>query len=283
MRVVSAPHELINLLRSSRSANKNIGFVPTMGALHDGHLRLIREADEANDVTVVSIFINPLQFNNVDDLANYPRVIEEDLEKLKGVGVDYVFTPRAEEMYPTKPIVSIDFGPMSKVMEGEFRKDHFEGVGLVVSKLFHIVAPDNAYFGLKDLQQFLLIRRMVKDLSFQLNVVGVDTVRESSGLAMSSRNRRLSEHGLEIASNLYKGLALIQEGIEQKKELDRLIEVTHAFYNQIDGLDIEYLTVVEAKTLQEIDSYQNINELAVCIAGYVEGVRLIDNLYLRLK
>jgi len=283
MRVISASSDLNSVLKPYLKNDKSVGFVPTMGALHDGHLKLIEKSKDQNECTVVSIFVNPIQFNNQEDLANYPRVLEEDIQKLSSLEVDYAFTPDEDELYPSQPLVSIDFGASSQILEGKFRKGHFEGVGIVVSKLLHIVQPTSAYFGLKDLQQFLLIRRMCEDLNYPVNIVGVETERESSGLAMSSRNTRLSQEGLKIASNIYSGLDKIKEGIQQKRDLKALLNEVLNFYNSKGGLEIEYLEAINPKNLKIIDAYIDLDELAVCVAGYVEGIRLIDNLYLRLK
>lgn len=283
MRAIIAPKEMESVCGELRSKGKTLGLVPTMGALHDGHLSLVRKSLNENEVTVVSIFINPLQFDKEEDLVKYPSTLDEDRSKLEAMGVDYVFQPDAEEFYPTKPAVTICFGNLEKILEGKFREGHFGGVGVVVSKLFHLIQPENAYFGLKDLQQFLLIRRMVQDLAFPLNVVGVETTREPSGLAMSSRNMRLSPEGKQVASNIYRGLNIAKEAILEFKDLRSTLQSVKFFYQGIAGLNVEYLEFVNGKDLAAIKSYDEISELAVCFAGYVEGVRLIDNLYLRLK
>ncbi|WP_462247570.1 pantoate--beta-alanine ligase [Ekhidna sp.] len=283
MHVIGAQDALKDAISTFVKKGETIGFVPTMGALHKGHLSLVRKSMSENDVTVVSIFVNPLQFDNESDLTNYPRVIDEDLKLLELEKVDIVFTPSKEELYAEKPIVSIDFGMLANSLEGKFRDGHFEGVGIVVSKLLHLVSPTRAYFGLKDIQQFLLIRRMCYDLSFPTEIIGVETVREPSGLALSSRNTRLSEKGLSDAIIISKGLNLIKEGIEAGESLDALLVRAKAIYDQNEGFTLEYLEAVDPSNLSRVDSYVNLNELAVCIAGYVEGIRLIDNLYLRLK
>lgn len=262
---------------------KTIGFVPTMGALHEGHLSLVQKSIEQNEITVVSIFVNPLQFNSSKDLEQYPRVLEEDLKLLEAQKVDVVFTPPEEEFYASKPKVSIDFGELANSLEGEYRSGHFEGVGVVVSKLLHLTNPTRAYFGLKDLQQFLLIRRMCYDLNFPSEIIGVETVRENSGLALSSRNRLLSELGKNTAGIIYKGLEIIRSGIQNHEPLSRLLERARKLYSETNNFELEYLEAVDTQSLAKVDSYSDLDELAVCVAGYVEGVRLIDNLYLRLK
>lgn len=264
-------------------SGRSVGLVPTMGALHDGHLSLVSKSLAMNDVTVVSIFVNPLQFDKEEDLNNYPSDMQSDLSKLEAAGVDFVFKPLAADFYKAKPVVSISFGEMEQVLEGEFRPGHFGGVGVVVSKLFHIIPSNHAYFGLKDLQQFLLIKRMVEDLGFPVEVIGVETKREGSGLAMSSRNLRLSTEGKEIASMIHRGLKLAEEFVLKGKPFDEIEQEVGKFYEEVGALDIEYLAFVDGHTLTPVDSYDGLSELAVCFAGYVEGVRLIDNLYLRLK
>lgn len=283
MRILSAPSELAKTLEKHRLSKSSVGLVPTMGALHGGHLELISRSKSENALTVTSIFVNPIQFNNPEDLENYPRTIDKDLELLESLGVDYVFTPEENELYPEKPTISIDFGEMARVLEGKFRPGHFDGVGIVVSKLLNIVHPSRAYFGLKDLQQFLLVRKMCEELNFQSEIIGVETVREESGLALSSRNQRLSEEGKKIASTIYQGLSKMKRGIELGNELSLIQKEVRHYYERVKGLDIEYFETIRPSDLTSITSYDNLKELAVCFAGYVEGIRLIDNLYLRLK
>ncbi len=283
MLVIGGKDVLLDTIRTFVKKGEKIGFVPTMGALHEGHISLVKKSVEQNDVTVVSIFVNPLQFNNSEDLANYPRVIDEDIQLLEGENVDVVFSPTVDQFYPNEPIVSIDFGNLAKGLEGEFRKGHFEGVGVVVSKLLHLVSPTRAYFGLKDLQQFLLIKRMCSDLSYPCEIIGVETVREPSGLALSSRNRRLSDQGKKDAVIISTGLMQIQDGIKQEIELKELLDTARDLYNQSENFKLEYLEAIDPSNLLKVDNYNSLNELAVCVAGYVEGIRLIDNLYLQLK
>lgn len=283
MRIISALSELADTISIFKRNSQSIGFVPTMGALHDGHLALIKKSTDQNDVTVVSIFVNPLQFNNTSDLEKYPRVIDEDINLLDKHNVDVVFTPDEVELYPERPQVAIDFGSMAQRLEGQFRKGHFEGVGVVVSKLFHLVDPARAYFGLKDLQQFILIRRMCLDLNFGCEIIGIDTVREKSGLALSSRNRRLSPEGVKTATVINRGLNEIKVGVENGQPLSQLLDLCNTIYRKEPGFDLEYLEAVDPRDLSPVVNYSSLDELAVCVAGYVEGVRLIDNLYLRLK
>ena len=283
MLVIGALKELSPYISSLKRSGKSIGFVPTMGALHQGHLALLASSKKENDITIASIFVNPLQFDNKDDLEKYPRSTDTDLELLQEYSVDMVFMPDEREFYGSKPLISIDFGDLARRLEGEYREGHFEGVGVVVSKLLHLIQPTRAYFGLKDLQQFLLIRQMVSDLSFPCEVIGVETVREASGLALSSRNQRLSMEGKKIASTIHEGLTKIEEGIRHKKPLSSLLSEADSFYEEQEGFELEYLEAINPQNFNSIDNYDQINELAVCVAGYVEGIRLIDNLYLRLK
>ena len=283
MHVYSSPAAIKSILSDQLKEDKSLGLVPTMGALHEGHLTLVKKSLAENDLTVVSIFVNPIQFNSKEDLDNYPKDFEADLDLLKSYNVDYVFCPDEKDLYPTAPLVSINFGDISHLMEGKFRKGHFEGVGVIVCKLLNLLSPNTAYFGLKDLQQFLLIKRMCEDLNFRTRIVGVETVREKSGLAMSSRNRRLSDHGKEIASLLYKGLKSMEEGVFNRLSVSNLVHDANDVFRRSDLIQIEYLEVVDPSTLEPVDSYEDMDELAICVAGYVEGIRLIDNLYLRLK
>ncbi len=267
-------------IRTLKQAGKSIGFVPTMGALHEGHLSLVRASLMQCDVTVVSIFVNPEQFNNSVDFENYPVQIQADLAQLKLLGCDLLFRPPVEEIYPSRPVVSIRFGVMEEVLEGAYRPGHFRGVGIVVAKLFNILQPDKAFFGLKDLQQYLLIQKMSTVLNFPLEVVGCPTVREPSGLALSSRNVRLSAAGRDTASAIYTGLAELKKKL-QLHPLTELLRALRVYYQSIDGLKLEYAEAVDAVTLEPLHVYHPNIPAAICVAAYVEGVRLIDNLYLR--
>ena len=275
--------EIKNYQEDLRKNNKRIGYVPTMGALHEGHQELIRASQAANDVTIVSIFVNRLQFNDPKDFELYPRTESEDFALLEDMGVDAVFKPAEEEIYPTVPAVSFDLGAMANVMEGQFRPGHFQGVCIVLSKFFHLVNPHEVDFGLKDLQQYLVVKRMVEDLFFNMRVNGVPTKRETSGLALSSRNLRLSDNGKLVASNIYKGLELAKAEIFSKKDVQEITSSLTEFYERIDGCTIEYCKIINARTLIPVMDYGEIEEIAVCVAAYVEGIRLIDNLYLRLN
>jgi pantoate--beta-alanine ligase len=278
MRIYDNLTEIQGYLNQRKRSGDSIGLVPTMGALHEGHMSLINAA-RACDVVVVSIFVNPLQFNMAEDLKKYPRQLAKDKEFLKD-RCDVLFVPTVNEMYKDAPKVSIDFGSLGSILEGEFRPGHFNGVGVVVAKLINIIQPDTAYFGLKDLQQFLLIRQMVTELSMPVNIVGCPIIRESTGLAMSSRNVRLSDAGRVIATEIFKGLQMARQLVKNNCTISETKSQILGFYRSVKGLEVEYFEFVDDSMIiqSKIDHQANI---AVCVAAYVEGVRLIDNLYLR--
>lgn len=253
-----------------------------MGALHKGHVSLIDKCVDENDISIVSIFVNPTQFDRKEDFHNYPKTLSTDLELLQNLNVTYVFTPHVDTLYPEETAITIDCGSMATVMEGKYRKGHFEGVAMVVCKLLNIVQPGIAYFGLKDLQQYLIIKKLCYDLNFSGTIKGVETVRASNGLALSSRNKRLGQSGLEIAANLHIGLNLVKQNFDSGLTVQEAIRNANRFYAGIDGLKIEYLAVVNTTDLQPLESLEDVEEFAICVAGYVQQVRLIDNLYLRL-
>ncbi|MBW3544341.1 MAG: pantoate--beta-alanine ligase [Bacteroidetes bacterium] len=283
MLVFNKKEALQQHLQGQRLHHTRIGLVPTMGALHKGHLSLISRSLAATDLTVCSIFVNPTQFNNADDLSKYPRMPEQDLVILKAAGCHAVFLPSAEEMYPAKPLLQFNFGPLERVMEGSFRPGHFSGVALVVSKLLNIVQPHMAFFGQKDLQQCRIIEQLVRDLSFGTQIKIEPTVREADGLALSSRNLRLSDEGRKIAGSLYQ--ALHQAANELKAGAAPETAQKRALYylQHINGLKPEYFCIAEAGTLQELAAVQKGEPIALCTAAYVEGVRLIDNLLITIK
>jgi pantoate--beta-alanine ligase len=260
-----------------RLQGKSVGFVPTMGALHIGHLSLIEASRLANDLTVCSIFVNPIQFNNPDDLARYPRTLEADCVMLDIARCDVVFAPSAEEMYAEKPVLKFDFGDLERVMEGKFRPGHFNGVGIVVAKLFNIVQPERTYFGQKDLQQVAVIRRMMIDLGFQIELNVCPTLREADGLAMSSRNRNLTPDERQTASHIYKGLCTAKEALVSGKTTAEVQEVMAAHFAEQPAFRLEYFEIVHAHTLQAVEAVQPVGETALCIAAYLGKVRLIDN------
>lgn len=267
-------------LKDLRCSGKSVGLVPTMGALHDGHLALVRAAKAANPVTVASIFVNPIQFNNPNDLLKYPRTLESDLQLLEEAGCEVVFSPGNEEMYPAMSTLKLDFGHLDKIMEGEFRPGHFSGVAVVVSKLFHIVEPDNAYFGQKDWQQFTIIGKLTEELNFNVALHSVPTLRESDGLALSSRNRRLNEEQRKVATVFHKALVRAKNALKEGKSPAAVKPEVQAFVQNTSGVRLEYLELVDSKNLNVLKSVSDATQPILCIAGYVGDVRLIDNMFL---
>jgi pantoate--beta-alanine ligase len=258
---------------------KSIGFVPTMGALHEGHLSLVRKAITENSIVVVSIFVNPTQFNDPDDLRTYPRNLDTDLELLEASGCHIVFVPAEKEIYPRPDERVFDFGVAGKVMEGKYRKGHFNGVAQVVSILFEIVEPDKAYFGLKDFQQFFIINKLVDMLDLPVEIVGCPIVREKNGLALSSRNELLSPEEHENAALIYKTLTEVnnQKG---KKSVKDITDWVVNNINKNPFLNVEYFEIVDYDSLQPIKSWEDKGIKVACIAVYCGKVRLIDNLIL---
>lgn len=277
MKVINTIKELQALLGSYRAEGKRIGFVPTMGALHDGHASLVARSVKENDITVVSVFVNPTQFNDKNDLKNYPRTLDADCALLERVGAAVVFAPSVEEMYPTEDTRRFSFAPLDTVMEGACRPGHFNGVAQIVSKLFYAVNPDRAYFGEKDFQQLAIIREMVRQLSLDVEIVGCPIVREEDGLAMSSRNTLLSEdereRALTISSTLFASVDFAKVNT---------LEATKAFVedmiNDTPGLELEYYQIVDGNTLQEIAEWGDSDYVVGCIALFCGNVRLIDNI-----
>lgn len=254
----------------------SIGFVPTMGALHKGHLELMKTARANNNIVVVSIFVNPTQFNNPNDLRNYPRTIDEDIAKCESVGVDIVFAPAVEEVYPIPDNRVFDFGNLDKVMEGEHRPGHFNGVAQVVSKLFSMVKPNRSYFGQKDFQQLAVIRALVHDYCIDVDIVACPTFREDDGLAMSSRNALLSAEQRANVPIISKTL-FAARNIMAQKSVKEMIDWVTTEINANNELDVEYFEISNAKTLQPITKWSDADEVVGCIAVQVGNVRLIDN------
>ncbi|MDU1889552.1 MAG: pantoate--beta-alanine ligase [Dysgonomonas sp.] len=267
---------------SLHNEGKTIGFVPTMGALHKGHLSLVKQCLAENDICVVSIFVNPTQFNNKEDLVKYPRNLEQDCQLLQEVGVNIVFAPTENEIYPEPDTRQFDFGQLDKVMEGRFRPGHFNGVAQVVSRLFDIVKPDKAYFGEKDFQQLAIIRAMVKQLGLKVQIVPMPIMRESNGLAMSSRNERLTPKQKEIAVNISKTLFQSKEWEENYTVQEVITKVTDNI-NSFEELKVEYFEIVDGDSLQAINEWSESSFIVGCIAVFCGEVRLIDNVIYRTK
>lgn len=262
-------------LRSSRS----IALVPTMGALHRGHATLVEAAGQ-NDANLVvsSIFVNPVQFNNPDDLARYPRTLDDDCRQLEAAGCDVVFTPSVDEMYPEPPALRLNFGNLETMMEGTFRPGHFNGVGIVVAKLFNIVQPDLAYFGQKDLQQVAVIRRLIRDLNFPVELIRCATVRETDGLALSSRNRNLTPDEREQAPALYTALTMAHDLLTEGRSTTQAKAAVTGYFSNRPGFRLEYVEIANADTLQPMGEVQAPGQTAICLAVHLGQVRLIDNL-----
>ncbi len=275
MLVVKTIEELKDVVFRVKSNGKSVGLVPTMGALHDGHLSLMKRAKQENEVVVCSIFVNPVQFNNPVDLEKYPRDVEGDLQKIEPY-VDVVFTPTAEEVFPEPPKEVYDFGQLDKVMEGAFRPGHFNGVGIIVKRLFDWTNPDKAYFGEKDFQQLVIIKHLVKEYGLKTQVVPCPIVREASGLAMSSRNQRLSVEDRIKAANIYR---ILTESLRLKEEpIQDIKDFVINEINKIDGFKLDYYEIVDDMTLQPVEFKDLSNGIIGCIAVYVGEVRLIDNI-----
>jgi len=282
MQIITKKEELQLCVAACKKEGKSIGLVPTMGALHEGHASLVRRAVSDNDVCIVSVFVNPTQFNNKEDLALYPRDLERDAKMLSGIGATYVFAPTPEEMYTSEEMekpFEFDFGGLDKVMEGKMRPGHFNGVVQVVSRLFYLTQPDKAYFGEKDFQQLAIIRFMVERSALagsfgNLRIVGCPIVREESGLALSSRNERLSDEekttALAISRTLCDSVEWSEKG--SVKEVEK--RVTDAI-NAVEGLEVEYYEIVDKTTLLPTDSFSN---AIGCVTVYCGKVRLIDNI-----
>ncbi|UJP66260.1 pantoate--beta-alanine ligase [Mongoliitalea daihaiensis] len=282
MKVAPTIEELRTNLKSHHADNQLIGFVPTMGALHEGHLALVDKAKESSDTTVVSIFINPLQFNNAQDFSTYPQTLESDLELLEKRGVDVVFLPSKEELYPMQPSLSINFGPLERTLEGEFRPGHFSGVGIIVSKLLNIVKPHVAYFGQKDLQQVAVIQTLVRDLSIDVKIQVVPTVRESDGLAMSSRNLRLTTQERKAARLLYQVLNFCKIELLAGRDWLTTRQEALQMIRHESLASMEYLELVSTYSLQKQEKFEPEQALSLVIACFIGEVRLIDNLPVNL-
>lgn len=275
--VVDKISDLKTMLQGFKSEGKSVGFVPTMGALHKGHVSLVERSVAENDITVVSIFVNPTQFNDKNDLKNYPRMPEKDIAILEAAGVNVVFMPTESEIYPEPDTRVFDFGMLDKVMEGKFRPGHFNGVAQVVSKLFDIVEPHRAYFGQKDYQQLAIIRAMVRMLGYRIEIVGCPIVREPDGLAMSSRNLLLTPEHRKSAPLIYQTLAEARNktnGLSVKEMIDWVVNRI----NSDPNLKVEYFELADADSLLPVQGWDHPNGIVGCIAVWAGNIRLIDNM-----
>lgn len=282
MQLISTKQELLSLVEACKQQKKSIGLVPTMGALHEGHASLVSRSVRENDVTFVSVFVNPTQFNNKEDLAKYPRNPQADADLLASLGADFMFTPTPDEMYSAEEMAatfSFDFAGLDQVMEGKMRPGHFNGVVQVVSRLFYLVRPDRAYFGEKDFQQLCIIHHMVersslKDTFGNLQIIDCPIFRGANGLALSSRNARLNEEEKETAVNISRALFMSRAWAKAHtvKEVEQMVIDT---INSIPGLEVEYYEIVDATTLQPTNTFTN---AVGCVTVYCGPVRLIDNI-----
>lgn len=267
-------------LKDLKCQGKSVGLVPTMGALHAGHVALFEACQSQNDLTVGSIFVNPIQFNNENDLLKYPRSLEKDIKVLESVGCNVLFTPENKEMYPSKSTLTLDFGELDKIMEGKFRPGHFSGVALVVSKLFNIVQPDRAYFGQKDWQQFAIIQKLAWELNFNIGLHSIATLRESDGLALSSRNLRLDPGQREKANVFYKALLTARTGLHQGRKVADVKATVTAFVEGSSDVRLEYFELADSQNLNLLENVEQSRRPIMCIAGYIGDIRLIDNMFL---
>ena len=281
MRIIRTIKELTEFVDLQKSSGRTIGLVPTMGALHEGHLSLVERAVRESEIVIASVFVNPTQFNNPADLATYPRTEETDFRLLDGAGVAAVFAPSVEEVYPehekNTPQHIFDLGEVAEVMEGKFRPGHFQGVAQIVNKLFLMTRPDKSYFGEKDFQQIAVIRKMVETENIDVEIVSCPIMRETDGLALSSRNLRLSKSQRETAPGIYKAL---KYGVEYSQK--HSVKATHdTIVEQINALpecEVEYFSIVDGFSLRDITDWQQSNYVVGCITVYCGDVRLIDNI-----
>ncbi len=278
MEILTTVKNTRDFIKRVKSSEKTIGFVPTMGALHEGHLELMKCAKKENDLLAVSIFVNPIQFNNPDDLKKYPRDIYSDIKKLEEVGCDFLFVPDEKEMYPDgMPDERYDFGELERVMEGAFRPGHFNGVAVVVKRLFDIVEPDKAYFGEKDFQQLAIIKKLVRMLNYPVEIIPCPIVREPDGLAMSSRNVRLSEEDRQLAAMIFW---ILRESVKRKeyKSPDELRVWVKKKFDEVDRFDLEYFEIADETDLLPVSEWNDQTGTLGFVAVNVGGVRLIDNI-----
>ncbi len=277
MKIFKIKVELKSYL-NSQDEGRVISFIPTMGALHNGHLSLISQAKQNSDLVVCSIFVNPTQFNNSEDLEKYPRTLDEDLRALRYIKCDVVYLPAISDLYnENEQVKQFQYNGLDEFMEGKGRRGHFDGVATVVEKLFRIINPNIAYFGQKDIQQLQIIKHITKQLNLDIEIIGVPTIREESGLAMSSRNKRLSESDLEKATLIYKTLVFIKEN-KYKYSVEKLKDFCVEKFERHADLDLEYLEIVSLKNLQPIKKYNEKGDNVACIAATINSVRLIDNI-----
>lgn len=282
MHIIETVSELLTIVEKGKQTGKKTGLVPTMGALHEGHLSLVRKSRQDNDITIVSIFVNPTQFNNPADLATYPRQPENDFKLLAKEGVDFVFAPTVEEIYPQDfdKNRKFELGSVAEVMEGKYRPGHFQGVALIVNRLFQLCRPTRAYFGMKDFQQIAVIKEMIKNEGIDVEIIACPIVREESGLALSSRNQLLSEEERKEASQIHKVLTASKE----YRKSHSIQETREWVIDQLDskeGFKVEYFEIVDGENLVPVVEWSESKYIVGCITVFVGKVRLIDNIEYR--
>jgi len=282
LKIVKTSKELVELLSSLKQSGNKIGFVPTMGALHAGHISLLEIALKENEVVICSIFVNPTQFNDPKDLEKYPRPIEKDTELLEKAGCSILFLPEVEDIYGDNTPWTHTFGELENIWEGAMRPGHFKGVGQVVYKLFNIVKPDNAYFGQKDFQQTLIIKRLIQDFKLPIELHICPIIREKNGLAMSSRNIRLNDAEHLASGKIYEALMSVKKGIDnQEFDFENLLAKANAILQSIPSIQLEYIDLVNPETLQKVLKINQNDKLLMIIAVKFGTTRLIDNMYVK--
>jgi len=282
MEIIRKIDVLQKFLNSIRNDGESIGLVPTMGALHQGHFELINYSKKETDLTVCSIYINPVQFNDKKDFVRYPRDEEKDISLLENLGCDVVFIPDDEQMFRGKRLINLDFGSLSNHLEGEFRPGHFNGVALVVSKLFNIVKPEVAFFGQKDLQQYSIIKQMIEEFCFNIELKMIPTVREENGLALSSRNKLFTNEQRKEASKLYQALKKVEDVLQTNNSVLEIKKVVEKFLSS-SNLRLEYFEIVNLENFQPVETIEKNNKYGACIAGYLDNIRLIDNIIINTQ
>ncbi|MCK9265867.1 pantoate--beta-alanine ligase [bacterium] len=283
MKIIKRVSEVRSEVKNLKDKKNVIGLVPTMGAIHQGHISLVRGSKKECNITVVSIFVNPTQFGPSEDYEKYPRDIQRDILLLQEEGVDILFMPSVEEMYGKKSLVSVEVSELSEKFEGNLRPGHFKGVCTVVCKLFNIISPDKSYFGWKDAQQLVIIKKMVKDLNMPIEIVGCQIFREQDGLAMSSRNVYLSPEDRKNSIALYSGLKKIKDMVEVEniRDTSSLIVEGKRVAESFSGVELDYLSAVDTNTLEPLDKIKG--EVLILGAIKIAGVRLLDNILIKLK
>lgn len=277
MEIFKTIPEIRQRLHELKLKGNSIGFVPTMGALHKGHISLVERAVDENDIVVCSIFVNPIQFNNKEDLEKYPRTIDTDIKMLEKYGCDILFFPDNDEMYPEADNTVFDFGQFDKILEGKYRPGHFNGVAIVVKKLFEIIEPDKAYFGKKDYQQLAIIKKLVEYINSKITIIGCSSIREDDGLAMSSRNMRLTAHERSIAPQIYRILSEIK-ALAKEKSLKEVKQWAVREFEKYPEFRLEYFEIADPDSLLSVDNPVSGQKCIALVALYLGDIRLIDNM-----